>query len=444
MSPEDPTAAITRAADALGDLPVLSGTVGRVVALADDPESSTGEMVATLESDESFAVNLLRFANSAHNARPIRASSVRQAVTLLGRVAVKRLALEAATYRFLEQVPGNGSASRGQMHVHAVTVASAAAAFAECVGAEVDTAHLAGLLHDVGKLLMPTAFGEDAAEDVARRSPGGAARVKLEREVFGIDHAAAGGLLIARWGLPDAVAEAVRLHHGDPRGAAPATREVAAVQLADAVIRMLEGSAPDAPLIAAALEFLGLGLDDLDDLVERALSCRTAVASGVAAELIRLEEAGRLDDLTGVRNRKAWLRELRTSLAVGPGSVVLCGIDNLTVVNETHGYAMGDMLLVEVARVLDRHGVAGRLGGVHFALWVSGAPEAGTTAADAVRRSLSESLRQAGGLEGVGVRVGVAHWNGPADPRDLLERAERAAVRDADRTAGSPTAAPVR
>ena len=77
-----------------------------------------------IESDEAFAANLLRYANSAANARPIRARTIRQAVTLLGRRALVRIALEAATYRFLERFPGGAHLSRGQLHVHAVTVAA--------------------------------------------------------------------------------------------------------------------------------------------------------------------------------------------------------------------------------------------------------------------------------------------------------------------------------
>src|SRR3954463_11244369 len=155
----------TRVHDALhriGPLPVLGGTVSRIRALADDPHSTTGDLVAVVESDEAFSANLLRYANSAANARPIRARTIRQAVTLLGRRALVRIALEAETYRFLERFPGGASLSRGQLHVHAVTVAAYAARPAEIRGAHIDTAHLAGLLHDVGKLLMPAAFGVQA------------------------------------------------------------------------------------------------------------------------------------------------------------------------------------------------------------------------------------------------------------------------------------------
>ena len=131
-----------------------------------------------IESDEAFSANLLRYANSAAYARPIRARTIRQAVTLLGRRALVRIALEAETYRFLERFPGGAHLSRGQLHVHAVTVAAYAATTADLRGAQTDSAHLAGLLHDVGKLLMPAAFGVVAAR--GDRRPG-AVRLRPRR-----------------------------------------------------------------------------------------------------------------------------------------------------------------------------------------------------------------------------------------------------------------------
>lgn len=80
----------------IGQLPVLDRAVRRVRELASDPESDTNELVAALDSDPGLAANILRFANSAACARPIRAQTVRQAVNLVGRVNVGRLAIEAA------------------------------------------------------------------------------------------------------------------------------------------------------------------------------------------------------------------------------------------------------------------------------------------------------------------------------------------------------------
>ena len=223
----------TRVHDALrriGPLPVLGGTVARIRTLANDPNGTTSDLVAVIESDEAFAANLLRYANSAANARPIRARTIRQAVTLLGRRALVRIALEAATYRFLERFPGGAHLSRGQLHVHAVTVAAYSYTTAELRGAHTDTAHLAGLLHDVGKLLMPAAFGIQAIEDIAAAGPVGPARAALERKHLGLDHAAAGALLVGLTEPDDDVTRAIAYHHGGPTGLACPSDEAACVQ----------------------------------------------------------------------------------------------------------------------------------------------------------------------------------------------------------------------
>ena len=85
--------------------------MSRIRKLADDPHGTTADLVAVVESDEAFSANLLRYANSAANARPIRARTIRQAITLLGRRALVRIALEAETYRFLERFPGGAHLS---------------------------------------------------------------------------------------------------------------------------------------------------------------------------------------------------------------------------------------------------------------------------------------------------------------------------------------------
>jgi putative nucleotidyltransferase with HDIG domain len=213
----------TRVHDALrriGPLPVLGGTVARIRALIDDPQGTTSDLVAAIESDEAFAANLLRFANSATNTRAIRARTIRQAVTLVGRRALARIALEAEVYRFLERFPGGAHLSRGQLHVHAVTVAAYSAAAAELTGAHTDTAHLGGLLHDVGKLLMPAAFGIQALEEIVAEAPSGGARAQLERKRLGLDHAAAGALLVGLSEPSDDVTRTIAYHHGGPTGLA--------------------------------------------------------------------------------------------------------------------------------------------------------------------------------------------------------------------------------
>ena len=114
-----------------------------------------------------------------------------------------------------------------------MTVAAYADTTAELRGAHTDTAHLAGLLHDVGKLLMPAAFGVQALEDIAAEAPVGAARAELERKRLGLDHAAAGALLVGLSEPDDDVTRAIAYHHGGPTGLACPSDEAACVQVAD-------------------------------------------------------------------------------------------------------------------------------------------------------------------------------------------------------------------
>src|SRR5215212_4891402 len=292
------------AIDELADFPVLDGTVSRVISIADDPETTTADLVAVLEGDPTFAANLLRYSNSAHMARPIRAKTVRQAVMLVGRKSLRRLALEAATYRFFERAPGTGSA-RGELHVHAIAVAAVAAATAEHVRAHGDGPHLGGLLHDMGKLVLPIAFGAEACDEISAVAPDGAERVLLERERFGIDHALAGALLAERWGVAADVVAAIAWHHGGPTGVGCPTPEIACVQIGNQIVPMVAGREPDHVLLEVALERAGLPATALDGLAEHTLpSSRPAAEGSLARRVTDTDRLSQTDELTGVDNRR--------------------------------------------------------------------------------------------------------------------------------------------
>jgi diguanylate cyclase (GGDEF)-like protein/putative nucleotidyltransferase with HDIG domain len=422
----------TRVHDALrriGPLPVLGGTVSRIRQLAGDPHGTTTDLVKVIESDEAFSANLLRYANSAANARPIRARTIRQAVTLLGRRALVRIALEAETYRFLEHFPGGAQLSRGQLHVHAVTVAAYAATAAEITGAHVDTAHLAGLLHDVGKLLMPAAFGVQPLEEIAREAPFGSPRAALERKRLGLDHAAAGALLVGLSEPDDDVTRAIAYHHGGPTGLACPSDEAACVQVADILAHTIAGGEIDRDLLGIALERLKATPELLDEVAEKARVAPALAPGDLAAAVGRLEAVAHTDDLTGLHNRRSWIETVRRELTAGhEGALLMCDVDGFKAVNDTHGHRAGDLVLTEVARVLARHGLAGRLGGDEFAVWVRDGEQEGRRAAAQIAEDVQESLpvELVTGSSPVGISIGVAATPpGGAEVMELIEEADR-------------------
>jgi diguanylate cyclase (GGDEF)-like protein/putative nucleotidyltransferase with HDIG domain len=436
----DPVAArsVAGAIDELAEFPVLDATVLRVIALCDDQDSNAADLVDALEQDATFAANLLRFANSAARSHPIRSKTIRQAVMLVGRRALRRLALEAATYRFLERAKGNGRASLGQMHLHAITVALGAAACADEARVPGETVHLSGLLHDVGKLVLPAVYGEQACDAIARELPSGAERVLAERERFGIDHAQCGALLAERWGLPAEVASIIAWHHGGPTGVGVPNQEIACVQLADNVAGMLNGNEADHALLEVSLDHLGLTAAILDVLAESvAAPERRTDPGGLAARVAELERLTQTDELTGLANRRHWLQTTRAALQDnGGGAIILCDVDHFKAVNDRHGHAAGDLVLSELGRILAGHGHAGRLGGDEFALLVSGNLPEAAQAAQRIMAQVAEAF-EAGSGPKIDLSIGCAAAPTHGDElADLLEAADLALL-DAKRTGRS-------
>ena len=311
LAPPTPDARLAAAVAQIGELPVLDRTVQRVLALCRDEDSTTNDLVAALETDASFAANLLRFANSAHAARPVRVRTIRQAVTLAGRETVGRMAIEAATCRFLESAPGNGRASVGLMHVHASAVASCSVELAQRSGAAVEVAHLGGLLHDIGKLVMPLAFGEEQLDEIAGQAPAGPERIALERERLGCDHARAGAMLANASHVDGPVIEAILGHHDPLDEERPARRLRAGRQHRR---RDADGDRSRPELLDSALGMLGLDATcsttspSSPGSWARARRPRRPTEGALTARIAALEEQAGTDELTGLANRRHWNR----------------------------------------------------------------------------------------------------------------------------------------
>jgi diguanylate cyclase (GGDEF)-like protein/putative nucleotidyltransferase with HDIG domain len=428
----------------VGTLPVLDGTVQTMLALLDDPDSSSSAAVAVIEQDAEFAAQLLRLANSAYYGRRASWRTVRHAFAAIGRAAARRLCLECATYRFLQRAPGNGSASRGEMHVHALMVATLAAEVARQTAVPVETAHLTGLLHDFGKLVMPLVFGEEPLDEVANAYPaGGVGRARAEWERFGIDHAHAGALYAQSCGADGDLCAAIAYHHGGRSGVRVPSALAACVQVAEALAGVLGGAAPDWALTDEALGVLALDRAALDEIARSGVTGHAPVPdvpSALSAQLTELERLASTDELTGVLSRRSWIEHARQQLHTHrAGTLLLFDVDDFRQVNDTFGHPAGDALLTQLADILSQHGTVGRLGGDEFALWLHDPPRPAVQIADTILAQTATAFgwtRDADQPAITGISIGTA--SAPADADDLatlLELAD-ATLYDAKRTGG--------
>jgi putative nucleotidyltransferase with HDIG domain len=293
--------------------------------------------------------------------------------------------------------------------VHASQVAAVAGALADRAGADAEAAHLAGLLHDLGKLVMPLAFGEEALDAVAREHAIGAERALMERERFGVDHAHAGEVFAREAFLEARVFKAIGAHHGG--GEIPGL-EAACVQAANAAVHLLHDLHADAHVLDGALAALSLQPGILDEVVPAALPALAPTVSGLAGRIAALERAATTDDdMTGLLTRTAWTNAVREQLQGGQSGIVLIAdVEGLAALDERHGYASGNLVLCELARILGRRGTAGRLGGDALALWaaIPGAE------ADALAAGVRNDVHTRFSADGVTVEVAIG--SAPAVP----------------------------
>jgi HD-like signal output (HDOD) protein len=161
------------------------------------------------------------------------------------------------------EIPGFSAAAEQQ---HSLSVARAAATVLRG-RAEADDGFMAGMLHDVGKLVlaakMPDALQKVLERAAAERRP----LYAIEREELDTSHAEIGGYLLGIWGLPRAVVEAVASHHAPHRLACPEMDAAPAVHVADVLVREMNPQSEDGCTVSVDLDYLeSVGVaDQLED-----------------------------------------------------------------------------------------------------------------------------------------------------------------------------------
>ena len=202
----------------VGTLPPMPATFAALQIALGDPTTDSGKIAAIVQKDTAIAAKVLQACNSAFFRLPRRVASIQQAVSYLGLSTVRSMVLSAELFGAGQSVCT--ALDLGQLQRHALSVAAIARSLlSDTVLAE--EAFLAGLLHDVGFLLLGRLF-KDEMQRALEASAAGMALSMAEHRYVGVDHATAGAYLLGLWGLPFEVVQAVAQHE-DSAPAAPAS-----------------------------------------------------------------------------------------------------------------------------------------------------------------------------------------------------------------------------
>ena len=196
-------------------LPGIPTLYNQMVAALNSSDPSVEQVSRLIEQDMAMSAQVLHLVNSAFFGLRNRVNSILQAVSLLGLETLRSLVLMTGLFSSFERVNIAGFSFDGLMR-HAMRVGQYARAIFEKEGmeaVEMDNAFTAGLLHDVGKLILAANLPEEYRQISDLVTRGNYPVIDAERKVLGITHAEAGAYLLGLWGIPDSILAAVACHH---------------------------------------------------------------------------------------------------------------------------------------------------------------------------------------------------------------------------------------
>lgn len=202
------------------DLPSLPAVVAELLATMEQEDIDTHVLAAKIALDQALTAKTLRLANSSFYGLQSKVTTIQQAISVLGFHSIRTLVTACSVTASF--TPGKDVEFDFQAFWrHAIGSAVCARVLAPRFGINPDTAFTAGLLHDLGTLVLCTRFPADYRRVAAYQREHDCVTSAAQLAVFGIDHAAVGSALTAHWKFPQQIQAAVAGHHLADEATAP-------------------------------------------------------------------------------------------------------------------------------------------------------------------------------------------------------------------------------
>lgn len=197
---------------AVRDLPSLPAVVAELLATMEQEDIDTHVLAGKITLDQALTAKTLRLANSSFYGMSSKVTTIHQAISVLGFHSIRTLVTACSVTASF--TPGAGDAfDFPGFWRHAIGSAVCARVLAPHYRINPDTAFTAGLLHDLGTLVLATRFRDDYLRVSAYQREHDSLTETAQLAVFGIGHAAVGAALAAHWKFPPPIQAAVAEHH---------------------------------------------------------------------------------------------------------------------------------------------------------------------------------------------------------------------------------------
>lgn len=274
---------LVRGLTKVASLPTIFFKVEEVLA---NPKSSNKLLADILSEDTALVARLLRLANSSFYSLPGKVETITQAITIIGTHQLRDAVLASSIVSVFRDIPDD-IVNMESFWRHSVACAVTCRILATLrKDANIETAFLSGLLHDIGRLVLYKVKPKEMGELLAQCRETGELLYKAEQKHFGFDHALIGSLLLQEWELPKRHIETTGYHH-KPARARSYPAETSMVHVSDIIANsIIEGSSGEKftpPLNSQAWDSLGLDDDSTTFIIEE-LNKQFAVAVSFVLE----------------------------------------------------------------------------------------------------------------------------------------------------------------
>lgn len=264
-------------------LPTIPTILAKLNSVIEDPEASAGKIAEVVSTDQSVSTKVLRIANSTFYGLRTKVSSVTQSVSILGTRVIRNLVLQATTIQAYKHLHGHPEFNIDDFWKHSILVGIASQNFAKAsnkLKGKPDEYYAAGLIHDIGKVILMDCKTEEFLMSVRNRAGGEESSAEAESKIFGFDHTHVGEHLARRWKLPEDLAAGIRYHHTAPSEVDPAHLVGYLVGIADQFAHNFQEKKDESAAVGlnpVALDLLGISIEDSYKVSEEVV----ALASGI-------------------------------------------------------------------------------------------------------------------------------------------------------------------